>query len=92
MKAVCHLMSPYKRDGQYPEVKETIVIQSLIAHIGEYVQVGEKEYNIQTVQNVLTKEDGQVRVYVMWEADDYRLYIEDARRMQMQQKSNLVTL
>ena len=42
MKTVyCHLMGPYKRDGQYPEIKESIAIDSLIAYIGEFVQIGQ---------------------------------------------------
>jgi len=81
MKAVCHLMGPYKRDGQYPNVESSITISSLVANIGEYVQIGEKDYCIQTVQNVLTKEDGQVRVYLVWENNDYELYINDNRRI-----------
>jgi len=93
MKTVyCHLMGPYKRDGQYPEIKESIAIESLIAYIGEFVQIGEKEYKIQTVQNILTRDDGQVRVYIMWEAMDYDLYMNDSMKSQMQPKSNLVTL
>lgn len=80
MKAVCHMMGKYNRDGQYPNVASSITIESLVANIGEYVQIGEKDYCIQTVQNVITKEDGQVRVYLMWENNDYELYIDDCHR------------
>ena len=92
MKAVCHMMGTYNRDGQHPDVSKTQIVESLIANIGEYVQVGETDYYIQTVQNVFTKEDGQVRVYLMWENNDYELYIDDSRKMQMHQKSKIVTM
>jgi hypothetical protein len=93
MKAVCHLMSTYKRDGQYPEIKDSIATQDLIANIGEFVQLGEKEYKIATIQNVLTKEDGWVRVYVLWEAMDYDMYLADCHEMQKQaNKSNIITM
>ena len=92
MKVVCHLMGQYKRDSVYPEIKSSIVIESLMANIGEFVTIGEKDYRIQTVQNVITKEEGQVRVYVLWEANDYDLYIDDCHKSQMQQKSKIVKI
>jgi len=87
------LIGQYKRDGQHPEVAETKIVESLVANIGEYVQIGEKDYCIQTIQNVFTKEDGQVRVYLMWENNDYELYIGDNQKLyQQRQQSKIVQI
>jgi hypothetical protein len=80
MKAVCHLMKKYNRDGIYPDVEKTETIHNCFANINEYIQINDIDYFIQTIQNVFTSEDGQIRVYICWQYNDYNLYIADCQK------------